>query len=235
MSLIDQIIGVESGGNPNASNPNSSAVGAGQFIAPTWISVVKQHFPDLAQGKSDADILAMRNDPNISRQATAAYAADNQAILQKNGLPVTPGTTYLAHFAGPGGAVKVLQADPNAAVEDVLGPGVIKANPFLKGMTAQGLQAWAARKMGTTLPQPGAQNAQTASASPPSGMPVLQQQAPILPPQAAPQAAPQANPNLFAQLAPQPQAPPIYYAPRRPIDLSALRAAISRPPIFSQG
>ena len=47
---------------------------------------------------------ADRTDPQLSREMTAAYANKNHAILSKAGVPVTPGTTYLAHFAGPGGA-----------------------------------------------------------------------------------------------------------------------------------
>src|SRR5581483_10327855 len=157
MDPTDSIVNAESGGNPTAQNPNSSAAGPGQFIDSTWLATVKQHAPDIAAGKSDADLLALKNDPQIAsqpqnialnRQMTAAYATDNQAYLAKNGLPVTPATTYLAHFAGPGGAAKVLQADPNAPVSDILGADAVKANPFLRGMTAQQMQAWAARKMG---------------------------------------------------------------------------------------
>jgi hypothetical protein len=236
MSTTDQIINVESGGDPNATNPNSSAVGAGQFIAPTFLSVIKDHFPDLAQGKSDDEILAMRTDPNISRQATEAYAQDNQAILAKNGLPVTPGSTYLAHFAGPQGAVKILQANPNAPVSDILGAAAVKANPFLQGMTAQGLQAWAAKKMGTQAPQPGVQTAQ-AGGQPPSAPPQpAPQQAPIFA-QAAPQAAPQApsTPSALPFTDQAAQAQPIFVAPRKPIDLSGLQQALAqRMPIFAK-
>ena len=110
MGLIDSIIGVESGGNPNATNPNSSASGLGQFIDSTWLATIREARPDLAQGKSDAELLALKTNPELSRQMTEAYANQNQAILSKAGVPVTDGNTYLAHFAGPGGAVKVLQA-----------------------------------------------------------------------------------------------------------------------------
>jgi hypothetical protein len=229
MAITDQIIGAESGGDPNAANPNSSAVGLGQFIAPTFLSVIKEHFPQLAQGKSDDEILALRTDPNISREATSAYAADNQAYLAKNGVPVTPGSTYLAHFAGPQGAVKVLQADPSAPVESILGSAAVKANPFLKGMTAQGLQAWAARKMGVTVPSPGSQTGAPAPAPAPA-MSVPASSPPIFA-NAAQGSAPSA---LQAAAMPQvPAAPPIFAPPQQPIDLSGLRAALAaRAPIF---
>lgn len=152
MSVSDQIIGAESGGDPNATNPNSSASGAGQFIDPTWLSVIKQHRPDLADGKSDADLLALKTDPALSKQMVDAYASDNGAILQKAGLPVTPGTSYLAHFAGPQGAVSVLNADPSTSAGSILGPAVVKANPFLANMSAGDLRSWADRKMGGAAP-----------------------------------------------------------------------------------
>lgn len=239
MGLLDSIIGAESGGNPNATNPNSSASGLGQFIDSTFLATFKAARPDLAEGKSDQEILALKTNPEISRQMTEAYANQNQAHLAKNGLPVTDGNTYLAHFAGPGGAVKVLQADPNAPVADILGPAVVKANPFLAGMTAQGLQEWAARKVGGGAPQTAAASASPA-ATPNS--PLIQQQAPPIfaPPQAAPQQTPQKQPDqgggsLFSQMpAEQMQAPPIFFAQRRAPDLSKLRTAFNRP-IFSRG
>lgn len=213
-------------------------MGVGQFIAPTWLSVIKQHFPQVAQGRSDADILAMRADPALSQQATAAYAADNQAFLAKNGLPVTPGTIYLSHFAGPEGAAKILQADPDAPVSSVLGAAAVKANPFLKDMTAQGLRAWAASKMGTTVPQSGVQTGATATPAPAAA------QAPPSPPLSlAPPAAPifanapraYSAPPPLAQ-APVPTAPPIFVPPRPQINLSGLQAALAarRAPIFPQ-
>lgn len=248
MGLADSIIGVESGGNPNATNPNSSASGLGQFIDSTWLATLRQAKPDFAQGKSDAELLALKTDPALSREMTEAYANQNQAILQKNGLPVTPGNTYLAHFAGPGGAVKVLQADPNAMAGDVLGAGVVKANPFLANMTARDLQAWADRKMGGSAPQP--QPAQAASAGPPMapaspGPPMVlpSAQPPIFPQaaQAAPQApqqAAQADPSYFAQIPAEQamQAPPIQFAQRRPVNMTALRNALQhRAPFFAKG
>ena len=228
-SLTDSIVSAESGGNASAKNPNSSAAGPGQFIDSTWLHTLKAHRPDIARGQSDDALLALKNDPTLAAEMTGAYAADNQAVLAKNGLPVTPGTTYLAHFAGPGGAVKVLQADPDASVEDVLGHGVVKANPFLKGMTARGLQAWAARKMGATVPAPSVPSPGVAPPppiAPASAIPP--QPAPIF----APQPAPAPPPPAFAQI-PAMQALPIFAPQRKPIDLSALRAILAnRAPIF---
>lgn len=229
MGLVDSIIGAESGGNPNATNSNSSASGPGQFINSTFLDVIRRARPDLA-GLPDDQLLALKTDPTIGRQATEAYAQQNQAALANAGVPVTPGTTYLAHFAGPGGAIKVLQADPDASVGDILGPAVVKANPFLEGMTAQDLQAWAAKKMGAALPQPGVQSVPVASPSPANSALAANTQQPPIFPQTPVAGASSPIPQIptFAQ----PQAPPIFYAQRRPIDLSKLQAALSQGPFF---
>jgi hypothetical protein len=228
LGLIDSIIGVESGGNPNATNPNSSATGAGQFISQTWLDTIKAARPDLAQGKTDAELLAMRTDPQLSREMTEAYANQNQAILTKNGLPVTPGSTYLAHFAGPGGAVKVLQADPTASAGSVLGDAVVKANPFLAKMTVADLQAWADRKMGGSAAKP--QPTPQAAPAPANGL-LNASAGGLMAPQAAPQPQQQQAGGLFASMPAEQgmQMAPIQYAQRRQPDLSKLRAAFKAP------
>jgi len=78
-------------------------------------------------------------------------------MLRKRGLPVTPGTLYLAHFAGGAGAVAILSAMENAdaalvmATADATGrtqrEKIIKANPFLERFTVADLRNWADRKM----------------------------------------------------------------------------------------
>ena len=223
MALVDSIIGAESGGNADARNPNSSAGGLGQFIDATWLAMLAKHRPDL-QGSPD-QLLALKSDPQLSREMTEAYAADNGKILTGAGYEASPGNTYLAHFAGPQGAVKVLSADPNASVSDILGAAAVKANPFLQGMTAADLQAWAARKMGGASQPTQPQNAQTSPAGPANRVPApsVAQQAP-----SAPISAPSGG-NLFSQMpASQMSAPPpIFYAQRKPIDLSKLQAALS--------
>lgn len=236
MGLINSIISAESGGDPNARNPNSSASGAGQFIDSTWLATIKNARPDLAD-KSDAELLALKTDPQLSRQMTEAYAAQNGAILSKAGHPVTPGTTYLAHFAGPQGAVSVLSADPSAPVSSVLTPAAVKANPFLQGMTVGDLRGWADRKMGSAQPAP-ASPASPAMAPAVSPLNMIPPQAPPIfaPPPAQPQPqgttadSPQMAANVpepaFARI-PQMQAPPIFASPQRRIDLSKLKAALA--------
>lgn len=223
MALVDSIIGAESGGNADARNPNSSAGGLGQFIDATWLAMLAKHRPDL-QGSPD-QLLALKSDPQLSREMTEAYAADNGKILTGAGYEASPGNTYLAHFAGPQGAVKVLSADPNAPVSSILGEAAVKANPFLQGMTAADLQAWAARKMGGASQPTQPQNAQTSPAGPANRVPApsVAQQAP-----SAPISAPSGG-NLFSQMPASQMAapPPIFYAQRKPIDLSKLQAALS--------
>lgn len=226
MALIDSIIGAESGGDPNAKNPNSSATGAGQFINSTWLDTITKHRPDLAEGKSPEEILALRSDPALSKEMTAAYAGDNAGILSKAGVPVTPGNTYLAHFAGPQGAIGLLNADPSTPAGAILGPAVVKANPFLANMTAADVAAWANRKVGGAPlsmagpPQPTQAAAQPSMVQPQPGPPLS-----LAPPQArvAPQQAMQATPQqTIPQAAPQgfdaPLAP--FLMPRPRINLA---------------
>lgn len=149
--LADRIVGVESGGSATAKNPRSSATGAGQFIESTWLDMIGKHRPDLA-GLPRDQVLALRNDAGLSRQMTQAYADENAAGLRASGLPVNDGTTYLAHFAGLGGARSALSADPSTPIANVLPESSIRANPFLQGWTAGDLTSWAARKMGSAAP-----------------------------------------------------------------------------------
>lgn len=138
----------ESGGNPNAKNPRSSAGGADQFIDSTWLAEMKAHHPDITAGKTDQQILALRGDPNLSQTVTADYAADNGKILQAHGLPVNDTTLYLAHGFGASGASAILKADPNAPASSVLPTQVIRANPQLANMTCGQVVASYGQKIG---------------------------------------------------------------------------------------
>jgi hypothetical protein len=156
-TVVDRIIGVESDGDPNAQNKRSSATGLGQFLDETWLDMIRAHRPDLAKGRSQAEVLELRRDAKIAREITARFTERNAGMLRKRGLPVTPGTLYLAHFAGGAGAVAILSAMENAdaalvmATADATGrtkrEKIVKANPFLERFTIADLRNWADRKM----------------------------------------------------------------------------------------
>ena len=146
-ALVNRIIKVESGGNARAKNPLSSATGLGQFINSTWLRMIRDYRPDLANSMPQAEILALRFDPALSREMVRNLARENEAFLRAHGRPIRPGTLYLAHFLGPAGAVTALGADPSASVLSVMGSSVVNANPFLGPMTIADMIAWSDRKM----------------------------------------------------------------------------------------
>ena len=147
-TVVDRIIGVESGGNANAANPKSSALGAGQFIRGTWLTMIKTYRPDLMDGRSTAEVLALRTDPAIAREMVARYAEENARFLGARGIGATPGNVYLAHFLGPQGAAAVLNSAAGTPVASVLPDAVIAANgSILAGKTTDQVAAWAAAKM----------------------------------------------------------------------------------------
>lgn len=149
-NLADRIVGVESGGNANAKNPNSSATGLGQFIESTWLRMFKQYFPDRASGLSDQMILELRKNAAISRDMVGLYMQENAKIFQQAGVAITDANLYLAHFLGPGGATKLLKAPTGTPVADVLGQDQIQANQSILGggKTVEEIVAWAQRKVG---------------------------------------------------------------------------------------
>jgi hypothetical protein len=169
-TLVDYIVGAESSGNAAAKNPYSTALGLGQFVDATWLDLIRRHRPEIASGRNEREILEMRKDPELSRFLTSRYVEENTSILARKGLPVTPGALYLAHFAGPGGAVAILTAPESANAADVIAnvdsrPGVtrdkiVNGNPFLKHFTAKDLKNWADLKMqGLTLVEGDAKSA----------------------------------------------------------------------------
>jgi len=156
-ALVERIVTAESNGDPNAKNRRSSATGAAQFLDDTWLEAVRRHRRDLVQGRSDKEVLELRRDAVLAREITARTIEQNAAMLGKRGLPITPGSLYLVHFAGPAGAVALLTAAENAdaaalmAAADVTGKTtrdkLVTANPFLKMLTVGDLKVWADRKM----------------------------------------------------------------------------------------
>lgn len=174
---LDILQQAESGGNPTAANPRSSARGAFQFIDGTWREFARAN-PELFTGMDDAAIMAARNDPALSRQAAAWYADQNSRSLAEAGLPVEPATLATAHVFGPAGAQALLSADPATPAIRVLGESVMRANPNWAGRTAGEVVAEFQQRYG------GAQPAAQARAAGPD---------PVAVAMANPPAAPQAQ------------------------------------------
>jgi len=119
--------------------------------------MIRAHRPDLAKDRTQVEILELRRDAKIAREITARFTKRNAEMQRKRGLPVTPGTLYLAHFAGGAGAVAILSATENddaalvMASADATGrikrEKIVKANPFLERFTVADLRTWADRKV----------------------------------------------------------------------------------------
>ncbi|MCB9994082.1 MAG: transglycosylase SLT domain-containing protein [Hyphomicrobiaceae bacterium] len=135
----------ESSLNPNARAPTSSAVGLFQFIESTWLEVLKTQGPSLGYGQyaqyisqnADGDyvvansakrneILALREDPQMSADLAAAFTRSNGEYLKARfGRQPSPGELYIAHFLGARGAEKMFRAG-------LSNPDQVAANLFPK-------------------------------------------------------------------------------------------------------
>ncbi len=127
--LVD-VARVESGYNPTAKAPTSSARGLYQFTKQTWLATLDRHGAahglawaadaigrDASGRLSVADpalrqqIFDLRDDPAASSNMAAALTGDNRAYLESRiGRNAEPVDLYLAHFLGSGGAAKFLSA-----------------------------------------------------------------------------------------------------------------------------
>ncbi len=144
---FDYLLGqarVESGLDPDAAAPTSSARGLFQFTQSTWLDMVRRHGDETGLGwaaaalRAGADpatrtaILDLRHDAGASAALAAAYARDNGAALAQGlGRTATATDLYLAHFLGPAGAVRFLQArdaDPGGAATGAVLPAATRAN-----------------------------------------------------------------------------------------------------------
>jgi hypothetical protein len=133
--LLDRMMTAESGGRNDAKNPSSTALGPFQFIEATFLDIIRRNLPGVALGKTQAEVLDLRTDPKISRDAALIYTRENGAFLAARGFPLTPANLRLAFLAGPSGALKVLTAKPDERLSAVLSPAALRANPFLSDMT----------------------------------------------------------------------------------------------------
>jgi hypothetical protein len=113
------------------------------------MTTIRLHRPDLLKGRSRGEVLALRTNCELARAMTSAFTRDNAAVIRSRGHGVTPGSLYLAHFLGVGGALRALQpANHGRMISDVFGQKHVDANPFERGKTVGYLMSWAAKKMG---------------------------------------------------------------------------------------
>jgi hypothetical protein len=127
-SLLVQTAQRESALNPHAKAGTSSATGLFQFIESTWLDMVRRHGAQHGLGAEAAalqrgadvqtrrDILALRNDPELSARMAGELARENAATLQARlGRAPNAGELYAAHVMGSGGAVRLIEAAAHGA------------------------------------------------------------------------------------------------------------------------
>ncbi len=123
----------ESGLNAGAHSGTSSAAGLFQFIEQTWLSTMKQHgsahgyarYADLIQQGSDGRyhvpgdearkvVMDLRLDPHAAAIMAGELASDHAAYLRgRMGREPTGGELYAAHFLGPQGSARLIEAVQN--------------------------------------------------------------------------------------------------------------------------
>jgi hypothetical protein len=140
----------ESALNPKAAAQTSSAVGLFQFIDSTWLQTVKEDGPAFglqaqanqiertANGhyfvrdpQARADILKLRENPEIASTMAAAFSKKNAAAIRDVlGRDPSAGELYIAHFLGANGARRFLslRATNPAASAAAAFPDAARAN-----------------------------------------------------------------------------------------------------------
>jgi Transglycosylase SLT domain len=129
-SFLMKTAGRESGMNPSAKSGASSAAGLFQFVEQTWLSTLKQHgakhgyarYADLIEKGSDGHyhvagaeahraVMDLRLDPHAASLMAGEMTSDSAAYLKgRTGRAPTAGELYAAHFLGPQGSAKLIEA-----------------------------------------------------------------------------------------------------------------------------
>lgn len=152
---LQRLAQIESGGDPNATTPYSTAKGLFQFTDPV---AAEYNLTD-------------PTDPVAATDAVKALTADNYAALSKSlGRAPTEAELYLAHQQGAQGAAKLL-SNPDAPAIDILGKKQVLNNGGKANMKASDFANLWRQKYDKTAPaiQDGtqiAENGQIASDAP---------------------------------------------------------------------
>lgn len=217
MSYEDTRNRLESGGKADAYNPASGAAGKHQFLASTWNGLVQRYKPAWAEGKTPAEILKARYDPNISDQMVKLFDAENQKALRVAGIPVNDTTMYLSHHFGQSGARTIFNAPDNTPMKDLVTPLAYAKNAHLHGKTkGQMLADFAKRSAGAV--------GSTASAAYAGPAPVFAgngQGGAAAPPSATPQASPY-SPFALPQPPTMDPVAAMAYSPQAPKDVESV-------------
>lgn len=131
----------ESGGDPYAKNPRSSASGLYQFTRSTWVSLGGAWGSDSSKAFGGLRPSVAEQDARFQK-----FTAGNASGLQRAGLAATSAALYTAHFLGLGGALKVFTAAASTPLANVVGSKVMAANPQLQGFTIADFRSWAASR-----------------------------------------------------------------------------------------
>lgn len=108
---------IESGGNPKAKNPNSSALGLGQITAGTW----KQYAPGIP--------LSERSNPEIERPIAKKIADDYVKQAERDlGRRPTNLEAYYYWFLGPNDAKKFVNANSRDLATDHVSKAAARSN-----------------------------------------------------------------------------------------------------------
>ena len=120
----------ESGYNPRAKAPTSSAAGLFQFVEQTWLATLKQHgakygyarYSELISKGADGRyrvagaearkaVMDLRMDPHAASLMAGELTSDHASYLKgRVGRAPTAGELYAAHFLGPQGSARLIEA-----------------------------------------------------------------------------------------------------------------------------
>ncbi|HEY8572427.1 transglycosylase SLT domain-containing protein [Phenylobacterium sp.] len=149
-SFLMKTAGRESGMNPHAKAGTSSAAGLFQFVEQTWLQTLKTHgskygyarYAELISrgadgkfhvsgGEARRAVMDLRLDPHAASLMAGELASDHAAYLKgRTGRAPTAGELYAAHFLGPQGSAKLIEAvqtRPGASAASLF-PDAARAN-----------------------------------------------------------------------------------------------------------
>lgn len=144
---------IESGGkNLGLHQPGTGSTVSGLygFTDSTFVAAVKE-LKEYADA-STKQILANKSSPELQDKAFAQLTADDAAKLTAAGQQVNDATLYLAHLAGVGGAINLLN-NPKSTFGQVEGPAAAKANPSFANLNVDQLLAVIQKKLDSAAKQ----------------------------------------------------------------------------------